>query len=75
MKARTAPETVPSDYAIVQATLTLAVETWLCDDGRNLVHEAACDSVLNQLGGDGDCQIVVLASEFTPVALTKRDQS
>lgn len=75
MRTKTAPETVPSDYAIVQVTLTLAVETWLCDDGRNLVHEAACDSVLNRLNADDDCHIVVLASEFTPVALTKRDQS
>jgi len=74
-KQTSTPETVRSDYALVQVTLTLAVETWLCDEHSDLVHEAAIESVLDRLSGDSDYEIVVLASEFTPVTLTKRAQS
>jgi len=70
-KQTTAPETVRSDYALVQVTLTLAVETWLCADHDDLSHDAAIESVLSRLTGDGDCEIVVLDSEFTPLTLTK----
>jgi len=74
-KQTTAPETVRSDYALVQVTLTLAVETWLCADHDDLSHDAAIESVLNTLTDNIDHEIVVLASEFTPLTLTKAVQS
>jgi len=73
-KQTTAPETVRSDYALVQVTLTLAVETWLCDEHSDLVPDAVIETVFDRLTDD-HAEIVVLASEFTPLTLTKAVQS
>jgi len=74
-KQNSTPETVRSDYALVQVTLTLAVETWLCDEHESQKHDAVIESVLDKLTGDIDNEIVVLASDFTPLTLTKAVQS
>jgi len=74
-KQTTAPETVRSDYALVQVTLTLAVETWLCDAHESQQHDAVMEVVFDKLTGDIDGEIMVLASEFTPLTLTKAVQS
>jgi len=73
-KQTTAPETVRSDYALVQVTLTLAVETWLCDaDFVSEKHDRVIEIVFDKL--DIEDEIMVLASEFTPLTLTKAVKS
>lgn len=73
-KQTSAPETVRSDQALVQVTLTLAVETYLCDTHSDQAHEIAVETVLDALTGS-DSEIVVLASDFTRLTLTKADRS
>jgi len=74
----TTEQPVRSDYALMQVTLTLAVETYLCDEHSEQAHEAAIEDVLerfepliieSEMIGS---QIIVLHSEFTPLGLTKQ---
>lgn len=73
-KQTSAPETVSSDYVLMQVTLTLAVESYLCDEHHAMRDEAAIEAVLERLHTTPDSEIVVLASKFTPLTL-KADQS
>ncbi|NDC20001.1 MAG: hypothetical protein EBZ87_07025 [Microbacteriaceae bacterium] len=77
----TTEQPVRSDYALMQVTLTLAVETYLCDEHSEQAHEAAIEDVLerfepliieSEMIGS---QIIVLHSEFTPLGLTKQVRS
>jgi hypothetical protein len=77
----TTDQPVRSDYALMQVTLTLAVESYVCDDHAAQMHEAAIEEVLerfqilridDQMIGT---EIVVLNSEFTPLTLSKQVQS
>jgi len=77
----TTEQPVRSDYALMQVTLTLAVETYLCDEHMTQAHEAAIEDVLerfeplvieSEMIGS---QIIVLHSEFTPLGLTKQVRS
>lgn len=74
-KQTSTPEKVRSDYGLVQVTLTLAVETWLCDEHSDLVHESVIETVLDKFATIGDGELIVLHSEFTPLTLTKAVQS
>jgi len=74
----TTEQPVRSDYALMQVTLTLAVETYLCEEHSEQAHESAIEDVLarfeplvieSELIGS---QIIVLHSEFTPLGLTKQ---
>lgn len=71
----TTDQPVRSDYALIQVTLTLAVETYFCDEHTTQAHESAIDSVLDRFADShlGD-DIMVLHSEFTPLTLTKQVQ-
>ena len=77
-KDTSAPETVSSDYVLMQVTLTLAVESYLCDEHQtirdSLRDESAIEAVLERLHTTSDSEIVVLASKFSPLTL-KADQS
>ena len=73
-KDTSAPETVSSDYVLMQVTLTLAVESYLCDEHHGMRDEAAIEAVLERLHTTSDSEIVVLASKFSPLTL-KADQS
>ena len=77
----TTEQPVRSDYALMQVTLTLAVETYFCDEHMAQAHESAIEDVLarfeplvieSELIGS---QIIVLHSEFTPLGLTKQVRS
>lgn len=74
----TTEQPVRSDYALMQVTLTLAVETYFCDEHMTQAHEAAIEDVLarfeplvieSEMIGS---QVIVLHSEFTPLGLTKQ---
>ena len=73
-KDTSAPETVSSDYVLMQVTLTLAVVSYLCDEHHAMRDEAAIEAVLERLHTTSDSEIVVLASKFSPLTL-KADQS
>ena len=73
-KQTPASETVSSDYVLMQITLTVAVESYLCDEHHAMRDEAAIEAVLEWLHTTPDSEIVVLASKFTPLTL-KADQS
>lgn len=77
----TTEQPVRSDYALMQVTLTLAVETYFCDEHMAQAHESAIEDVLarfeplvieSELIGS---QIIVLHSDFTPLGLTKQVRS
>lgn len=59
----------PLDYTVMKVTLTVAVETYLCDEQSNLRESAAIETVLERLAGDHD-EIIVLGSKFEPVTMT-----
>jgi len=69
-------DAVRSDYALMQVTLTLAVESYVCDDHIAQMHESAIESVLDRFADShlGD-NIIVLHSDFTPLTLSKQAQS
>ena len=75
------PDPVRSDYALMQVTLTLAVETYYCADHTAQAHESAVEEVLERFepliveGSTIGTQIIVLHSDFTPLGLTKQVQS
>lgn len=62
---------VPCDHEIIQITMTLAVESYLCDEHRNLAHESAVETVIRRLTDDNE--IIMLAYKAEPVMLVKRD--
>lgn len=61
-KHTSTPETVSSDYVLMQVTLTLAVESYLCDEHSEMRDEAACAncgdewSLLSKQGYCPECQ-------------------
>jgi hypothetical protein len=69
-------DAVRSDYALMQVTLTLAVESYVCDDHIAQMHESAIEAVLDRFADShlGD-NIIVLHSDFTPLTLSKQVQS
>lgn len=73
-KHTSTPATVSSDYVLMQVTLTLAVESYLCDEHSEMRDEAAIEAVLERLHTTSDSEIVVLSSKFSPLTL-KADQS
>ena len=82
-KQISAPETVSSDYVLMQVTLTLAVESYIVDDQSEQRHEAAIEEVLDrfnpvyldEIGRNINDEIIVLASNFTPLTLSKAVKS
>ena len=82
-KQTSAPETVSSDYVLMQVTLTLAVESYIVDDQSEQRHEAAIEEVLDrfnpvyldEIGRSINDEIIVLASNFTPLTLSKAVKS
>jgi hypothetical protein len=68
-KDTSTPETVSSDYVLMQVTLTLAVESYLCDEHHEMRDEAAIEAVLERLHTTSDSEIVVLGSKFSPLTL------
>ena len=76
----TATDTIRSDYSLIQVTLTLAVESFVCDQHSDLVDEAAIEDVLERfqpLVMDGTIignQVIVLHSDFVPLRLVKKVQ-
>lgn len=81
-KQTSAPETVSSDYVLMQVTLTLAVESYICDDHAEQRHEAAIEEVLerfqptyiDEIGRSINDEVIVLASKFTPLTLKVEQQ-
>jgi hypothetical protein len=77
----TATDTIRSDYSLIQVTLTLAVESFVCDDHSDRVDEAAIEDVLERfepLVIDGTIvsnQVIVLHSKFEPLQLVKKVKS
>ena len=77
-KQTSAPETVSSDYVLMQVTLTLAVESYICHEHAEQL-EAAIEEVLDRfnpvylddIGRSINDEIIVLASNFTPLTLNK----
>ena len=71
---------IRSDYSLIQVTLTLAVESFCCDEHSDRVDEAAIEDVLERfepLVMDGTTignQVVVLHSDFVPLRLVKKVQ-
>jgi hypothetical protein len=69
---------IRSDYSLIQVTLTLAVESFVCDQHSDRVDEAAIEDVLERfqpLVMDDTVignQIVVLHSDFVPLRLVKK---
>ena len=59
----------PLDYTLLTVTLTLAVETYLCDEHGDLRHDAAIEQLLERLHDDES--IVVLGSRFEPLTVTQ----
>ena len=76
----TATDTIRSDYSLIQVTLTLAVESFVCDQHSDLVDEAAIEEVLERfqpLVMDSTIignQVIVLHSDFVPLRLVKKVQ-
>lgn len=76
----TATDTIRSDYSLIQVTLTLAVESFVCDEHSDRVDEAAIEEVLERfqpLVMDGTVignQVIVLHSDFVPLRLVKKVQ-
>ena len=74
-------DAVRSDYALMQVTLTLAVESYVCDDHIAQMHESAVEEVLERFqtlridNASIGTEIVVLHSDFTPLTLSKQMQS
>lgn len=76
----TATDTIRSDYSLIQVTLTLAVESFVCDEHSDRVDEAAIEEVLERfqplvmestiIGS----QVIVLHSDFVPLRLVKKVQ-
>ena len=76
----TATDTIRSDYSLIQVTLTLAVESFVCDQHSDRVDEAAIEEVLERfqplvmestiIGN----QVIVLHSDFVPLRLVKKVQ-
>ena len=77
----TTEQSVRSDYVLLQVTMTLAVETYVCDGHMELAHEVAINDVLERFETLTDeerlfeNQIIVLHSDCTPLNLTKKVQS
>jgi hypothetical protein len=76
-----APDTVRSDYTLMQITLTVAVESFFCDEHAEMRESEAVENVLNRfqaIAADdtiiGD-DIIVLSSKFETLDLVKRAQS
>ena len=65
------PETVSSDYVLMQVTLTVAVESYICDEHAEQRHEAAIEQILDRFSPAdwSRDEIMVLASTFTPLTL------
>lgn len=76
-KQTSAPETVSSDYVLMQVTLTVAMTTFFCTEHEGIAdqREFAQQELLETLSRSTDSEIVVLASNFTPLTLSKAIKS
>ena len=76
-KSTGASETVRTDYVMMQVTLTVAMTTFIASSSESIAnqHEFAEQELLETLSKSSDSEIVVLASDFTPLTLTKAVQS
>jgi hypothetical protein len=59
----------PLDYTLLTVTLTVAVETYLCDEHADLRHAAAIEHLLERLHDDES--VLLLGSDFQPLTITK----
>ena len=59
----------PIDYTLLTVTLTVAVETYLCDEHADLRHDAAIEHLLERLHDDES--VLLLGSHFEPLTVTK----
>lgn len=60
------------DFALIEVTLTLAVEIPFCEQHSGDADDYVIDTVLTRLSEEHtDGQIVVLGSDFTRLAVTK----
>jgi hypothetical protein len=64
-----------TDHVLMQVTLTLAVETYVCHDHAEQAFESAQEAVLERLINQTDTEIIVMGAEFTPLTLTKQVRS
>ena len=62
---------------MMQVTLTVAMTTFIASNGESIAdqHEFAEQELLETLSTSSESEIVVLASEFTPLTLSKAVQS
>jgi|DEB0MinimDraft_10_1074344.scaffolds.fasta_scaffold243723_2 hypothetical protein len=67
-----APETVSSDYVLMQVTLTVAMTTFFCTEHEGMADQRqyAEQELLETLSRSTGSEIVVLASDFKPLMLT-----
>jgi hypothetical protein len=67
-----APETVSSDYVLMQVTLTVAMTTFFCTEHEGMADQRqyAEQELLETLSRSTGSEIVVLASDFKPLTLT-----
>ena len=80
---RTAKQDSPQprlDYVLLEVRLTLAVQSFVCDEHSELAEQAAIESVLEQFAPLAanetviNDDIVVLGSEFRRLFVTKGEQ-
>lgn len=65
---------IPTDYTLIQVHLTLAVESYLCDEHAEeskLRESDAVEAVLERLHRPEGAEIIVLRTDTTPLTLTK----
>ena len=67
-----APETVSSDYVLMQVTLTVAMTTFFCTEHEGMADQRqyAEQELLETLSRSTGSEIVVLASDIKPLMLT-----
>lgn len=79
-KKTTTSEVTSSDYTLMQVTLIVAVESFICDEHAEQRHETAVEEVLSrfspvyldEIGRSINDEVIVLSSKFEPLTLTKR---
>lgn len=81
---RTAKKDSPQpqlDYVLLEVRLTVAVQSFVCDEHSELAEQAAIESVLEQFAplaaGEHiiNDEIVILGSDFRRLTLAKGEQS
>ena len=58
---------VPNDHTLVMITLTVAVQTFICDEHAEQAHDSAIDQIINAFLHD--TEITVLGWNSQPLTL------